>query len=212
MGHGSPSLRAPDGALEKGDQTRVAEILETFPILAPKCAESILRLARFDREQWLWDEAARLYRPEGTIERDGLDFHARRLLGHVQRELAARQSPLSYDEAFELHLSRKVALQALMRVGRPDGNRYAKIVQAEVAAPGVPLAICVGSGHETRVRDIPFRASGCLAVFEDASYGRGRRWPTWCPKCTPKNGKRNPARDQARAFSRRVSTASARSP
>jgi hypothetical protein len=174
-----------------------------FPILYDQCAESIVRLEHFNMEQWrLEDSPIRRWRPEATFDRDGLDEHARALLRCVQRELAARSSPLSPGETYELNHPRKIALEALYRLG---GNRYAKAVHAELAAPGAPRAICVGTGYVQVVAGRRFIAEGCRAIFEDAPFGRGNMWPSWCPDCRPKNGRRNPSRDQARAFKRWLS-------
>lgn len=196
------NLATPRRAKETGDQVSP----DAFPILWWRCAPSIERLARFDREQWRLDDGPiRRWRAEGeAVDTAGLEEHARILLAAVQHELAMRQSPLSPDEAWELNRSRKVALEALHRLGRPHGNRYAKTAHAELATPGVPLAVCVGSSYQRVVAGHRLRAQGCLAVFEDAPFGRGNMWPSWCPGCRPKNGRRNPARDQARDLRRKL--------
>ncbi|MGH2840070.1 MAG: hypothetical protein ACRDKY_04505, partial [Solirubrobacteraceae bacterium] len=139
---------------ETGDQ----ELRQACSILFDQCAASIRRLDRFNDEQWLLDDGpVRRWRTEGTVDRDGLDEHARTLLGCVLHELAARGlgARLAHGEAFELSRARKKALEALTRLGRapgdPKGNRHAKTVQAMLAAPGVPLAICTGSGYVRQV-------------------------------------------------------------
>ncbi len=96
-------------------------------------------------------------------------------------------------------------LEALIRLGAPRGNEYAKAVQAKVVIPGTrPLTVCVGSNYESRVEGFRFRPQGCLAIFGDAAFGTGNMWPTWCDDCHTKNGRRNPRRDQARALKRQV--------
>ena len=124
---------------ETGDQPSDDELRATFPILVDQCAESIRELARFDPHQWEWSGERYVSR---IVVFDRLDEHARILLTCVQRELRMRPSPLPLEAAVELSRSRRVALQALQRLGesvrnsQPDGNRYAKAVQVEVAGQG----------------------------------------------------------------------------
>jgi hypothetical protein len=196
-----------DGATE--------DVLRWFPVLASQCPASILRLAQFDREQWEKDPTDHQWRSEGQIDKDGLDAHARKLLECVQVELALRRgTPLEMDVALELWKSRKVAIEALIRLGgvtRAGGNKYAKAVQAEVS-PGAPLAICTGGNYVRYVQTVlgvsHFVAQGCRSVFEDAPP-KGRMWPTKCPNCRPRNGKRNPGRDQTAALQRRAAALAA---
>jgi hypothetical protein len=198
------------------DESNGDRLLSQFPILGLQCPESIIRLARFDREQWILDGLR--WRSEGPIDKTGIDEHARRLLGCVQSELASLlgfvelgPSLLEIDAAIELSASRKLALEALRRIGANTsvaGNTYAKTVQAAVS-PGPPLAICTGSGYVRRVEtvlgNLPFKAIGCLAIFEDSTrVSGGKMWPVWCPPCRPRNGIRQPARDQVRALRRRA--------
>jgi hypothetical protein len=96
-----------------------------FPILFEQCGSSIKRLARFDREQWLLEEEPfQQWRPDAQFDHAGLEKHARIALSCVQAR--TRHPPIlsafDGDEAFELACSRKVALEALHRVGRPDGS------------------------------------------------------------------------------------------
>ena len=197
-------------ATTESEKTGDHELRQACPILFDQCAPSIRRLDRFNEEQWLPDDGpVRRYRTEGTVDRDGLDEHARMLLGCVLDELAAFGvgARLTHAEAFELSRARKKALEALARLGRrapndPKGYRHAKAVQAALASPGVPLAICTGSSYTRQFGGRRFRPVGCFAIFEDAPFSRGNMWPTWCPDCRPKNGVRNPARDQARAHAR----------
>lgn len=200
-------VREVSSLRETGDHELSDSDLERrFPILFSQCAESIRRLREFDLDQWKHDDGGR-WRSEGKVDHAHLDEHARRLLRSVQLELAARRTrPLTRDEASELAPSRKVALEALIRVGRKtgNGNRYAKQVQSELAIAGEPLYVCVGSNYQRRIEGLPFRTHGCFAVFPDPPFGRGNMWPTLCPPCRPKNGERNPARDQAGALARRI--------
>ena len=200
--HYTERVHAGIGGRSNGDHIDREEILSGFPILGSRCLDSIIRLAQFDREQWIEDGIRT--RSEGPIDENGLEEHARHLLECVQDELARRPSPLDRDAAYELSKSHKVALEALIRLG---GNKHAKAVQAQLA-PGPALAICTGGNYtifvKTVIGESRLKPVGCLATFEDTARASGRMWPAWCPDCRPRNGKRNPGRDQARALKRKA--------
>jgi hypothetical protein len=123
----------------------------------------------------------------------------------VQQELKRLSpGPLSEDEAHLLFWSEFWALHALYDIG---GHGKARRVQLGVC-DGAPLAICRCSAEkqvtETLIGQIPVRGKGCLRIFELPARTSGRMWPSLCPDCRPRNGRRRPLREAQRAMRRRV--------
>lgn len=164
---------------------------ENFPILWPQCAGAIERL--FDYH----------FTDRGH---DRLTERAREVLACVGRELHDRRSrPLDRSVAIELVFARKDSLEVLIDT---VGRKAAKEAQIELAVNQRPLSVCVGTWLRrpvaTAYGDYWNSYTGCFCVFEDVTRTSSVMWPWWCPDCRQRNGRRNPMRDQDRAFRGRI--------
>ena len=182
------------GALrgETDDLARLGQFVREYHLAYSAEREDVRRSVEIAGETFL---------SGGSVDTDGLDEAALRITRRVQRELAIRVGvPFSEDpkpwRRWEIAKARWIALDALVY---GHDNKFAKQAQTNAAAPGPPLAICVGTGFrivDVGVRRVPFRPQGCYAVFPDADYGTGNRWPHWCDE----HQASKPERDQERAF------------
>ena len=128
--------------------------------------------------------------PGQTVDDAGLLEAAREAALAVQVTLHELDTPTDVGWAIGLQHRRWLYLTALHDLG---GNRLAKKIEWEVAPYGQPLAVCVGGMSDKRVvttsstgRERTYTLGsvrGCGRTFNDLPYGRGRRWPTWCPAC-----------------------------
>jgi hypothetical protein len=160
-----------------------------------------------DRDAHYRDWVRRKRKPisqERGVNTSGLLEAAEEVAVIVQRELQERSSPLGMGEAVELWHARLGCLNALIYLG---GNRLAKDVEMKAAPNGQSLAICLGSAKResvaTLIGDITMQGyTGCLSTFPDTHYGRGQRWPRWCPHC--RSRKTNARNAAISALQRRV--------
>ena len=142
-----------------------------------------------------------------TIDRDGLEPAATRVLQEVQKELlerealgVARDGP-EHLAAFELYWAQRWCLNALLHL---HGDKVAKQTQVQLAN-GRPLTICVGTGQPRPVTTILgtyyVTGGGCYRVFEDSHRPSARMFAHWCPDCRRRKTSR--VRAEKRALTRR---------
>ena len=125
------------------------------------------------------------------VDREGPAEAAEAVLRAIQAELHRATEPLDRLWALSLDNAGHLARLALYHPGRrhPDAREE---VEARAAAPGGPLAICLGSSTRERVTvrtgsgrtlRLPLGAyGGCLRTFP--SNPAAKHWPArWCDEC-----------------------------
>ena len=129
--------------------------------------------------------------PAEGIDRDGLAEAAETAIRAIQVELHRASEPLDRLWAMQLNFGGHLARLALYHLG--GGKlKLAKEVEARVAAPDGPLAICLGSSSRDEVTArtgsgrtllVPLGMfGGCLRTFP--SNPAAKHWPArWCDEC-----------------------------
>jgi hypothetical protein len=125
------------------------------------------------------------------VDREGLAEAAEAVLRAIQAELHRGTEPLDRLWALSLDSAGHLARLALYHLGGDTWTR-AKELEARAAAPGGPLAICLGSSTREsvtvrtgsgRTLSLPLGMyGGCLRTFP--SNPAAKHWPArWCDEC-----------------------------
>ena len=125
------------------------------------------------------------------VDKEGLAEAAETAMRAIQTELHRVSEPLDRLRAMQLDHAGQLARLALYRLGGGTW-KLAKEVDASVAAPDGPLAICLGSSSREEVTAqtgsgrtllVPLGMyGGCLRTFP--SNPAAKHWPArWCDEC-----------------------------